>query len=112
MALRIDYSTITFTADNCINGLHLRGYVHLANSRSRVLPAVFEGNIAQGTSGTEVRHGVAWCLRQYIVGYTNQRVLFAEHLPVFTNKHQTVHIGVYYDTHIVVSILYLGHNLG
>ena len=111
VALWIDYSTITFAADNGINGLHLRGYVHLANSRSRVLAAMFEGNIAQGTSGTEVRHGVTWHFRQHIVGHTNQRILFAEHLSVFTNKHQTVYIGVNNDTHVVVSILYLGHNL-
>ena len=101
MALRIDDTAYLF---------HLCGNIDLAYSSSRVLAAVLQRYIAQGTGRTEVRYSIAWGVAQYVIGYTYQRVLLTKHGAVFADKGQTVYIGVNDDTQVEAALLHAIHN--
>ena len=110
VALRIDDSAITLTADDSAYLFHLRGNVYLAYSSSRVLAAVLQRYIAQGAGRTEVGNGIARGVAQYVVGYAYQRVLLAKHGTVFADKGQAVYIGVYDDTQVETALFHTVHN--
>ena len=110
VALGINHSTVALATDNGIHLLHLRGDIHLTHSGSTILSTVFLGHITQGTSRRKIRNGIAGSLRQHIVCHTHQCIFLAKHLSVFTDKGQTVHIGIHHDTQVVFAGLHLVHN--
>ena len=74
------------------------------------MAAVTLGDIAQCAGGTEVRHGVAGSVLQHIVGDAHKRVFLAEHLTVFADECESVHIGVHNDAKVVAACLHLVHD--
>ena len=103
VALGVDDAAVAFAADDGLRGLHLRGDVYFAHGRSRVLTAMLQGDVTQGTGGTEVRNGVARSLRQHVVGHAHQGVFLAKHRTRLADQSQTVYVGVDHDAQVVVS---------
>ena len=110
MALRIDYTTITFTTNDSPNGLHLGCHVHLAHSSSSIRAAMFLGHIAKCTRRRQIRNGIPLCVRQHIVGHADERIFLTKHRAVLADESQTVDIGVDNDTQIILAGLHLVHD--
>ena len=62
------------------------------------------GDIAKTTSGREIAHGVARSVLEHVVGNCHEGILFTKHGAIFTNKGETVGIGVYHKTNVVASL--------
>ena len=112
MALWIDYATIALAAYYGTNLFHLGGNIDLANSRGRIGSCMFFRHITQGTCRAEVRDGIAWGMRENIVGNTDESILFSKHPAILTDKRQTVNIRVNNDTKVVTALCHLVHNAG
>ena len=110
VALGVDNATIAFTANHGAHLFHLRGHVHLAHGGSRVLTSMLLRHIAQGTGGTKVRDGVAFRMRQHIIGHADQRIFLAKHRAVLADERQSVHVGVDHDAQVILAGLHLVHD--
>ena len=106
MCSRIDYSAITFAADDGTRLLHLRHHVHLAHGSGVVLLTVPARHVAQGAGGTQVAHGVARGVLQDIVGHGDQCILLAVHRAVLAEEGQTVHVGVHHEGDVLSALLH------
>jgi hypothetical protein len=51
---RYDNTTITFSADHCVDSFHFLYHIYLADCGSVVFAAVFLGDIPQGAGAAEV----------------------------------------------------------
>ena len=110
MALGIDDSAIALAADNGMYILHLGGHVYLAYCGCGILAAMLLCHVAEGTGRGKVAYGVARCLAEHIVGYAYQGILLTKHFSIFANERQAVYVRVYYDTHVVATLLQLVHD--
>ena len=109
MALRVDYAAVAFAADYGAYFLHLCRNVHLAYCRCCVRAAVTLSYVAQGACRRKVRHGVARCVLQHVVGYAHECVFLAEHLAILADERQTVYVGVDNDAEVVLAAVHLVH---
>ena len=110
MALWIDNTTITLTTNDGIHLLHLRSDIHLTDGSSGIRSAMLLRHITQSTGRRKVGNRITLRLRQDIVSHTDQRIFFAKHLSIFTDKGQTVNIRIHHDTQVILTCLHLIHN--
>ena len=101
VAGRIDNSAIAFAANDGICSFHLGYNINLAYSGSGIFATrIAMRYVAQGTARGKIADRIARRMTQDVVADSNKRILFTEHLAVFTDDGKTVHIRINYEADV------------
>ncbi len=107
--LRHNNAPVAFAANYGLNFFHFLHHVHFANGRSIIGRTVFQlCDLFQGAGTAEVAYSTAFLLPQYIIGNGHQRVFFAKHAAIFTNKTKPVYIGIHRNAQLRLLLGYFG----
>ena len=100
VALGVDHTAVSFSADDRSYAFHLGYHIHFAYRACAILASMRLGYIAQCACGGHVADRVPRCMTQDIVSYADERIFLAEHLAVLTNDRQAVHIRINDEAYI------------